>query len=100
MMVCKSSLERYSNSVDVQASEDLGDAFDDLVKKYEDAYSKFETNRFTLRYPDGSPNKLGVFPNVTLSAPSHTNRQILTGYRLHDSTIPARPTFTIAIIRT
>lgn len=44
--------------------EDIGDAFDDLVKKYEDAYSRFETNRFTLRYPDGSPNKLGVFPNV------------------------------------
>ncbi|KAI4754154.1 SET domain-containing protein [Aureobasidium sp. EXF-3400] len=44
--------------------EDIGDAFDDLVKKYEDAYSRFETNRFTLRYPDGSPNKLGVFPNA------------------------------------
>lgn len=44
--------------------EDIDDAFDDLVKKYEDAYSIYETNRFTLRYPDGSPNKLGVFPNV------------------------------------
>ncbi|KAI5240265.1 SET domain-containing protein [Aureobasidium subglaciale] len=44
--------------------EDIGDGFDDLVKKYEDAYSRFETNRFTLRYPDGSPNKLGVFPNA------------------------------------
>ncbi|KAK6003939.1 hypothetical protein QM012_008789 [Aureobasidium pullulans] len=44
--------------------EDIGDAFDDLVKKYEDAFSIYETNRFTLRYPDGSPNKLGIFPNA------------------------------------
>jgi hypothetical protein len=51
-----------------QDSADIGDAFDNLVKKYEEAYSRFETNRFTLRYTDGSPNKLGVFPNASLSA--------------------------------
>jgi hypothetical protein len=67
-MVHELSFKQNSASADTQGLEDIGDAFDDLVKKYEDAYSRFETNRFTLRYDDGSPNKLGVFPNVSPSA--------------------------------
>jgi hypothetical protein len=99
-MVHESSFKQNSTSADIQGSEDIGDAFDDLVKKYEDAYSRFETNRFTLRYDDGSPNKLGVFPNVSLSILiSLTSGRTLTGYRPRDSIIPACPTFIIATIR-
>ena len=71
--------------------EDIGDAFDDIVKKYEDAYSRFETNRFTLRYPDGSPNKLGVFPNVgpvTLVPYKYTNTDRFQAARFNHSCSP------------
>lgn len=47
--------------------------FDDLVKIHEDAYARFETNRFTLRSSDGSPSRLGIFPNV--HHPGHAFKQ-------------------------
>ena len=42
-------------------------SIDELVKDHEKAYAIFETNRFTLRSSDGSPNRLGIFPNVRIS---------------------------------